>query len=536
MASSTSKSAAHGARMGSMLRPSVLTMIVAAGFFALPQPAAAQFFDGWSGNSHRQRHYRSHQGGGERQPARSEDKQEAVKKPEGLLYAVVSIADQHVTFYDANGVWARSTVSTGVEGHPTPTGVFTILEKERWHHSNIYSGAPMPYMNRITWTGVAMHEGVVTGHPASHGCIRLPGDFARKLFGVTIPGERVIVSAQEVLPVEISHPNLPVAKLLPAPSAPFEALPSKPVENVALATGKAEEPAPKLLNPLDFAKALKAAAEAKIKSAAAIKKAAVARLDAEEQQARISARDLAAAWDLLRKAKSEADDAAREFDKAQGEEAVQKAQALKSAADARLAESGQKLAAARDAHAANEHQVQVLEDAVRNADTIVPAASNEVKEAERRLEPVSIFISRKTGRLYVRQATKHLLEVPVTVRDPDRPIGTHLFIATGPGDNGSSLRWVSLTPPAAAEVIWRHHYNRGKPHPSAEEEIAPVAPFPETAKGALDRIEIPAEAADLISNLLWTGGTLIISDVGMSGEGRFAMDFQILTRTVVHEY
>jgi lipoprotein-anchoring transpeptidase ErfK/SrfK len=79
----------------------------------------------------------------------------------------VSLAEQHVTFYDANGQYARGLVSTGVPGHPTPTGIFTILEKERWHRSNIYSGAPMPFMQRLTWTGVAMHEGAVhPGHTA----------------------------------------------------------------------------------------------------------------------------------------------------------------------------------------------------------------------------------------------------------------------------------------------------------------------------------------------------------------------------------
>ena len=137
------------------------------------------------------------------------------------MFAVVSIADQHVSFYDANGLWDRSVISTGVAGHPTPTGIFTILEKERYHHSNIYSGAPMPYMQRLAWTGVAMHEGVVTGHPASHGCIRLPGAFARKLFSVTSVGQRVIVSPQDVTPADIVNAHLPTPHLQ-APPQGFE--------------------------------------------------------------------------------------------------------------------------------------------------------------------------------------------------------------------------------------------------------------------------------------------------------------------------
>jgi hypothetical protein len=524
MFASSLGSAVQAKRAARTLTASFLTLITAASL--LPDIAEAQYFD----------HYRSHQGGGGRQAVRSEEKQEPVKKPDGFLYAVVSIADQHVTFYDASGVWAKSIVSTGVEGHPTPTGVFTILEKERWHHSNIYSGAPMPYMNRITWTGVAMHEGVVTGRPASHGCIRLPGDFARKLFGVTVPGERVIVSAQEVLPGDFSHPHLPTPKFLPAPAAPAETLAAKPVETVSLtAPAPGEAGSAKLLNPLDYAKALRAAAEAKIKAAAGIKKAVATKLDAKQQELRSLGRDVQAAEDALRKMRADDEDAAHGLEKAQGDEAVQKAQARKTDTAAKLAEATQKLQAARDAREAAEREAASLEAALSSADSTVPSAQKDIKEAERRLEPVSVFITRKTGRLYVRQANQKLLDVPVTIRDADKPLGTHLFIATKPAEDGSALHWVSLTPPAAAEVIRRHHYNRNKPHASPEEENVPIAAFPETAAHALDRIEIPAEAAEAISQLLWAGGTVLISDVGAT-ESKFAMDFQVLTRTVVHEY
>src|SRR5262249_19037834 len=138
------------------------------------------------------------------------------------------------------------------------------------------------------------------------------------------------------------------------------------------------------------------------------------------------------------------------------------------------------------------------------------------------------FISRKTGRLYVRQATAHLFETPIAIRDPSRSIGTHLFIATRPGEDGASLRWVSLTPPAAVEYKVRPHSSRRGRKFEPEEDAAPAPAFPESASGALDRIEIPEETAQRIAGLLWTGATLIISDVGMSGEGRFAMDFMIL--------
>src|SRR5215475_5925131 len=141
---------------------------------------------------------------------KTEEKAEAKKLPSGPLFAVVSLADQHVSFYDANGLFSRGQVATGVPGHPTPTGVFTILEKERWHRSNIYSGAPMPFMQRVTWTGVALHAGVVPGGvPASHGCIRMQAAFARQMFSLTKEGQRVIISPQDIGPVDIAHAHLP---------------------------------------------------------------------------------------------------------------------------------------------------------------------------------------------------------------------------------------------------------------------------------------------------------------------------------------
>jgi len=96
--------------------------------------------------------------------------------PKGPLQIIISIADQRASLFDNGTLIARSSVSTGMEGHPTPLGVFSVISKQRWHRSNIYRAAPMPYMQRITWSGIALHAGVVPGHPASHGCIRLKND------------------------------------------------------------------------------------------------------------------------------------------------------------------------------------------------------------------------------------------------------------------------------------------------------------------------------------------------------------------------
>src|SRR5437763_7344139 len=132
--------------------------------------------------------------------------------PKGPLQIIISIADQRVSLFDNGALIARSSVSSGTQGHPTPLGVFSVISKQRWHRSNIYSAAPMPYMQRITWSGIALHAGVVPGHPASHGCIRLKNDFAIRLWHLTKRGTRVIIAHDDVQPVEIAHPYLAVSR------------------------------------------------------------------------------------------------------------------------------------------------------------------------------------------------------------------------------------------------------------------------------------------------------------------------------------
>src|SRR5258708_63846 len=132
--------------------------------------------------------------------------------PKGPLQIIISIADQRVSLFDNGALIARSPVSTGTPGHPTPLGVFSVISKQRWHRSNIYGAAPMPYMQRITWSGIALHAGVVPGRPASHGCIRLKNDFAIRLWHLTKRGTRVIIARDDVQPVEIAHPRLFISK------------------------------------------------------------------------------------------------------------------------------------------------------------------------------------------------------------------------------------------------------------------------------------------------------------------------------------
>lgn len=130
------------------------------------------------------------------------------RAPAGPVSVVVSIPEQRVHIY-RNGVRiAVSTCSTGKQGHETPTGVFVVLEKDKNHHSSIYDDAPMPNMNRLTWSGVALHAGNLPGYPASHGCVRLPTKFSELLFGVTHVGTPVIIAGAHTDPWELTHPGM----------------------------------------------------------------------------------------------------------------------------------------------------------------------------------------------------------------------------------------------------------------------------------------------------------------------------------------
>jgi lipoprotein-anchoring transpeptidase ErfK/SrfK len=175
------------------------------------QDSESGFYRPWPSQARRQK-VRLHSG------KKETVEKETTAKPQGPLIIAVSIGRQHVKIYDANGFFAEAPVSTGMPGHSTPMGVFSVIQKHKLHHSNIYSNAPMPYMQRITWSGVALHAGVLPGYPASHGCIRMPMGFAVKMWNWTKMGARVIVAPGEIAtPVSFSHPLLPSLKVAPQP-------------------------------------------------------------------------------------------------------------------------------------------------------------------------------------------------------------------------------------------------------------------------------------------------------------------------------
>src|SRR3984893_876377 len=122
------------------------------------------------------------------------------------IMAIVSLHSQRITVYDANGWILRAPVSSGQRERETPAGIFSVIQKDADHHSNIYDDAFMPHMQRLTWSGIALHGGALPGYPASHGCVRMPFAFAEQLFGATKLGMRGILARGTAAPAAIDAP------------------------------------------------------------------------------------------------------------------------------------------------------------------------------------------------------------------------------------------------------------------------------------------------------------------------------------------
>jgi hypothetical protein len=302
----------------------------------------------------------------------------APRKAGEPIMAIVSIKSQQVTIYDSDGWIQRAPVSTGITGRETAAGVFTVVQKDKDHHSSLYDDAWMPNMLRITWSGIALHGGPLPGYAASHGCVRMPYDFAESLFDKAHIGMRVIIAPNDVEPVEFSHPALfvPNAEALAAAPASAETLTRDAVEAAKL-------------------------------------------VDKAKNSAALAAPDSKSLTALLRKL-------------------------------------------------------------------------TEVNH-----EPVSVFISRATRRLYVRRGFEAILEVPVTIRDPYKPIGTHIFTAVARTETG--LRWTAIT------------IDRG-----------------DDAKDALDRITIPQDVLDRIAPIAFPRSSLIISDEPENRETNYRTEFVVV--------
>jgi hypothetical protein len=413
-------------RVGVLKVPGLLALVWSAGLLALmPEPASAQLFD-WGPRSFFDeprevfpKNLPEELPPVRRAPNRSTKYDKDAGKfgaLKGPLTIVVSVAKQRVTLFADGKEVAEAPVSTGTIGHETPMGIYAVIAKSRFHESNIYSGAPMPYMQRITWSGIALHEGPLPGHAASHGCIRLPGSFASSLFKVTRMGARVVITRDSVAPVAFASPLLFVPKKPEPVETPVAAAQPVVVADVqATASIRTDEP--------------KAVASAEVKP------------------------DLA------------------------------------------------------------------------------PAAKPEVKK---RKGPVQVFVSRKSGRLYVRQDFQPLFDAPVTIAEPEKPWGTHIFTAMEIKDE--AVRWTAITIPSgyAAKPEPKHGPKLAARKLSARElerreKLSFDLAHAPAAAIALERFVMPKDAVDRISELLGQGSSLIVSDNALSEETGLETDFVVAT-------
>lgn len=401
--------------LGALVRAALLALVLLAGL--LPTPAAAiDFADYFRGRDaagprinarDRVRPKRKTAGHnvakGRATPISSEP------LPATPLVLVISLEQQRLSVYSQGKLIETTVISSGTASDPTPTGVFAVIEKNERHFSNLYNGAPMPFMQRLTMSGVALHSGHVTGRPASHGCVRLPHEYARRLFSATKLGVRVIVSTDNPEPVDVANMRL----LEP--------------ERIAVATRRAH-----------------------------------------------------------------ADTAG--------------------AAAGTLSDSG------------NAPPARASADKSIDPRTGRPKGPMALQRDEvLRAAPVSILVSRADQKVYVRHMFEPVIEMPITLSEPSRPIGTHVYTLAEMEADGSAQRWSAISPKlaqrrlAAARVLARH---RGRSSRAVREPVRAVPVADEgtasTAVEAVERFALPPEVIVQIAPLLRPGASLIVTDLPQS--------------------
>jgi lipoprotein-anchoring transpeptidase ErfK/SrfK len=445
-------------------------------------------------------------------------------KPQGPLIIAISIERQSLRIYDANGLFAETPISTGMQGHPTPMGVFSVIQKQKFHRSNIYSGAPMPFMQRITWSGVAMHAGVLPGYPASHGCIRMPMNFAVKMWGWTRMGARVVITPGEMTPGSFSHPLLATQKPASTPVATAEPqkqpMPTARSDQAMVATGAiapgTSEPAPVIKREQTLT--ADASGTLPLSAAPAIMSDAPASASGPASNDKAGTATITALMMTTEAKPAPADGAAKLVPPA-----AEIAKANQVVAEVpKLAEKFDDKARAASATVAD-----LKKDQTTPADAEKGAAKPDPAVAPKRSGQIAVFISRKDSKLYVRQNFAPLFEVPVTIAASDRPLGTHVFTARADKDEPASFHWSVVTLPAARHTERRDDDERlsrlRKTVGAVEMKSAPV---PDSPAEALDRITIPADAMAKITDALSTGGSIIVSDQGITaGETGEGTDF-----------
>src|SRR5262245_191852 len=468
----------------------------------------------------------------------SEAAAESKKKPTpvGPILAIVSLAKQRISVYGHAGLVAQSPVSTGMAGYRTPTGVFSVLQKSKFHRSNLYWNAPMPYMQRITWSGVTFHAGIVPGYPASHGCIRLPHRFAVELWGMTRIGTRVVVVPDDASVVTNVQSQLPVPKLTMVAvednGQGENTLGGTPASLLKIADvpATATSPRTRLLNPFERAKLIRGVASAE--RAAKAKAAAIAHQTSavKAAAAKSAAASLRASESAFAIARARRDAAAGAMDRATTPDSTERAKHAFAIAEARFAEAQKANEDARAREAMETAEAIAAARAEFDAEEASRDAAAKLKVAERSTEPISILVSKKTGRVHIRQSWAPIYEAPIVFKEVERPVGTHLYLAVAAEGNGETLRWLSVSLPMRAPAPQREGARQHAREPLASGRALPAQLLPKTAANPFERFELSAEAKEFIAERLWAGASLIVSDEGLSNETGTYTDFIVLTR------
>lgn len=412
----------------------------------------------------------------------------SVQAAQEPLKIIVSLDKQRMFVYRGMEQLLTSRVSTGKRGHSTPAGVFSILEKRRWHRSNIYSGAPMPFMQRLTWSGIALHaSNSVPNYPASHGCIRLPGRFASKLFKTTEVGAHVIVTRGETQPRPVAHSNLPQPQPLRLVS-----MDAQQALRQRLAATRGDR--------VSIALPARAMREHKLAAlvrphASAVMSDAVhgAPVEPEPMSAREGAvfmADLEHDMEVLERYVARPEEPVRVLiTRRVGRERIRDVQML-------LSELGYDPGPV-DGYMGRETgaAIRAFQEARDLKGT--GAFSEELRDMlfmEARGEPAP------TGHLYVRRGFKPVFDAPVGLEDPDAPIGTHFYFVMNFEPTDERARWLALTTEEA-------------------EGADPVS--------VLDRVSIPEAVRHRVEAALTPGSSLIVSDEGLGRETGRGTDFVV---------
>ncbi len=405
------------------------------------------------------------------------------------LKIVISLDQQRLTVYRGTEPVASSRISSGRSGYRTPSGVFSILQKRKWHRSNIYSNAPMPFMQRLTWSGIALHEGHLPGYPASHGCIRLPGKFARELFSMTELGAQVFIADNETQPKLIDHGNL----LQPRP------LDLVTVDKRDVMLRWSQEKG----RPLKWIPLPVKASELQTVSYSAMNMSApvgneireMAKPSADEKislerEASLKLADIEYDLEQMEFYRNRSVEPLRILiTQREGAERTRDVQML-------LRELGHDPGdvdgyVGRDTRSAIRSYQEARQMAVTGeiTDELVERLYKEARSGP----PPS-------GHIYVKQDRRNIFDAPVAIADADKPLGTHLFTIRNFGIEDIRAEW---------QVI------------SAGEES--------DAGAVLNRIVMPDHVRDRLERLLTPGSSMIVSDGGLNPETNKFTDFIVVT-------